>query len=32
MPLRKKQFFLLFEVSARMKMKGYAKKKNQLRY
>ena len=29
---KKHQFFLLFAVSARVKMKKYLKKKNQLRY
>ena len=28
----KKQFFLLFPVNAKIKMKKYLKKKNQLRY
>ena len=30
--LEKYQFFLLFAVSAKMKMKNYQKKKNHLRY
>ena len=30
--LEKSYFFLLFAVSARMNMKNYLKKKNQLRY
>ena len=30
--LKKHLFFLLFAVSARMNMKNYLKKKNQLRY
>ena len=29
---KKRQFFLLFAVSARMKMKKYLKKKNQSKY
>ena len=31
MPFKKNQFFLIFAVSARMKMKNYINKKNQVR-
>ena len=32
MPLKKNQLFLLFAVRAKMKMKKYLKKKNQLKH